>query len=121
MATDDRNRPAAPHSAPAKRGFFGELINKIAVPQIRDRLTDAIVRPGATANIRRAGSPTRVFPSAGQCTTDGTSRCPAPSAKRMGNPESTTPTKEVVVPKSMPTIIPAHLRRVWGGLQGADT
>jgi len=24
------------------RGFFGELINKIAVPQIRDRLTDAI-------------------------------------------------------------------------------
>jgi Fe-S cluster assembly protein SufD len=24
------------------RGFFGELIGKIAVPEVRDRLTDAI-------------------------------------------------------------------------------
>ena len=30
------------------RGFFGELINKIAVPQIRDRLTDAIEHELAT-------------------------------------------------------------------------
>ena len=26
MATDDPDRSAAPHSAPAKRGFFGELM-----------------------------------------------------------------------------------------------
>ena len=26
MVTDDRNRPAAPDTAPAKRGFFSELM-----------------------------------------------------------------------------------------------
>lgn len=34
------------------RGFFGELINKIAVPQIRDRLTDAIEHELATTESR---------------------------------------------------------------------
>jgi Fe-S cluster assembly protein SufD len=31
------------------RGFFGEIISKIAIPDVRDRLTDAIERELAVA------------------------------------------------------------------------
>ena len=37
-------------------------------------------------------------------TTEGVMRDPFLSAKRIGNPESTTPTKELVVPRSIPKI-----------------
>jgi hypothetical protein len=43
-------------------------------------------------------------PSGGKYTTEGVSRTPSESASRMGNPASTIPMSELVVPRSMPTI-----------------
>src|SRR2546427_9424350 len=45
---------------------------------------------------------------AGKWTTDGVSRLPSPSAMTSGMPESTVATSELVVPKSMPTILSTY-------------
>ena len=49
MATDDRNRPAAPHTAPAKRSFFGELMQDMV------RVAAKMVIAFATATAIAAG------------------------------------------------------------------
>src|SRR5258708_2912212 len=41
----------------------------------------------------------------GKCTTEGVNRRPSASAMTSGMPESTVATSELVVPKSMPTIL----------------
>src|SRR5438874_5770418 len=43
-------------------------------------------------------------PSSGKCTTDGVRRSPFSSASKIGNPDSIIPMRELVVPRSMPTI-----------------
>src|SRR5260221_13199890 len=56
--------------------------------------------------MRLASWPTMAATSAaGQCTTDGVSRRPSASAMTSGMPESTVATSELVVPRSMPTIL----------------
>ena len=59
---------------------------------------------GEILNIRLAASPTIGTSSGEYDTTEGVIRDPFLSAKRIGNPESTTPTKEFVVPRSIPNI-----------------
>src|SRR5205085_5762624 len=59
---------------------------------------------GARALARKAGSPTIGSPDSGKCTTDGVRRSPFSSASKIGNPDSIIPIRELVVPRSMPTI-----------------
>src|ERR1017187_2354449 len=56
--------------------------------------------------MRSAACPTMGgAPGAGKWTTDGVNRCPSASAITSGMPESTVATSELVVPRSMPTIL----------------
>ena len=69
------------------------------------RLMLVTTRSGASARRRKALAPTSMLPSSPIQTALGVIRRPSSFAKRMGNPESTTPTAEFVVPKSIPKII----------------
>ena len=62
-------------------------------------------RSGWSTRRRKAFAPTSTLPSAPIHTALGVIRRPSSLAKRIGNPESTTPTAEFVVPKSIPRII----------------
>jgi hypothetical protein len=78
-------------------------------------------RSGSSARRRNAFAPTSTSPSFPIHTALGVIRRPSSFANKIGNPESTTPTAEFVVPKSIPRIISliagnftARLRRVNG-------
>ena len=61
-----------------------------------------------------ATRPTTASPWSGKYTAEGVSRCPSASAKRTGNPESIAPMSELVVPRSMPTIMRRSLNAQRG-------
>ena len=70
------------------------------------RFTLLMTRIESAALRLSALRPTSTFPSSPNQTTLGVIRFPSSSASRMGKPESTTPTAEWVVPRSIPRIIP---------------
>ena len=73
------------------------------------RLTLAMVRGALVTAWRLAGSPTRRSPLFAKATTDGVVRWPSALGITVGRPPSTTATQLLVVPKSIPMILPMLL------------
>src|ERR1700677_43718 len=70
------------------------------------RLIEETVSRGLSPRTRRAAAPTSNGWSApGKWTTEGVRRRPSASAMSTGKPASITPTRALVVPRSMPTIL----------------
>ena len=70
------------------------------------RLIEKIVFVGLVTAWRLAGAPTRRLPSLVNATTDGVVRLPSRLVMTRGSPPSMTATTELVVPRSMPMILP---------------
>src|SRR6267142_1317535 len=84
-----------------------------------NRLTEYTVCSGSSTRTRLAAAPTTASAwAAGKCTTDGVKRRPSASAMTNGMPESTVATSELVVPKSMPTILSMNLEWFETGAAG---
>src|SRR4029450_8692874 len=81
------------------------------------RLMDRMVRSGATTHWLRAALPTRTSPLGAMPTTEGKSRS-APMGTRRMRPSWTTPRTELVVPRSIPMILPCSLIMGLLGLSG---
>ncbi len=74
------------------------------------RLIEKIVFSGLTIACRRATWPTMRSPVLGlTATTDGTSRPPSEEEITVGSPPSMIATTELVVPRSIPMILPICL------------
>src|SRR5262245_35079775 len=69
------------------------------------RLIEKIVRVGLVTAWRLAGAPTRRVPSGEKATTEGVRREPSRFWITFTSPPSITETTELVVPRSMPTIL----------------
>ena len=78
------------------------------------RLMLVMTRSGSIVRRRRAAAPTSISPLRPIQTALGMMRFPSSLASRMGNPESTVPTAELVVPRS----IPRMMSRMAGSLAG---
>src|SRR5919198_3802760 len=81
------------------------------------RLMERIVRSGATTHWLRAALPTRTSPLGAMPTTEGKSRSSPMGTRRM-RPSWTTPRTELVVPRSIPMILPCSLIMGLLGLSG---
>src|SRR5919201_604239 len=81
------------------------------------RLMDRMVRSGATTHWLRAALPTRTSPLGAMPTTEGKSRSSPMGTRRM-RPSWTTPRTELVVPRSIPMILPCSLIMGLLGLSG---
>ena len=68
------------------------------------RLIEKIVFCGFVTCCRRAGVPTRRWPSFAKPTTDGVVRPPSAFGITVGSPPSSTAMHEFVVPRSMPIV-----------------
>ena len=68
------------------------------------RLIEKIVFCGFVTCCRRAGVPTRRWPSFVNATTDGVVRPPSAFGMTVGSPPSSTAMHELVVPRSMPIV-----------------
>ena len=75
------------------RGFFGEIITKIAIPAVRDRLTDAIERELAVTDRKQ----THEHPKTNQCWSSRTCTSPSTIAgrHREGDPQGRRPDRTV--------------------------
>ena len=71
-------------------------------------------RSGSSVLRRKAFAPTSIVPSLPIHTALGVMRLPSSLANRIGNPESTMPTAELVVPKSIPRIMSLIARESRG-------
>ncbi len=80
------------------------------------RLIEDTVFSGSRARVRWAGAPTSGGPDGGKYTTEGVRRSPSAFARRMGKPASMTPMRELVVPRSMPTIMGVSFWRTGVGI-----
>src|SRR5436305_1440812 len=70
-----------------------------------NRLIEYTVFSGLTAACRRASWPTRRSPDLVKATTDGVVRPPSAFGMTTGSPASMTATHELVVPRSIPTVL----------------
>src|SRR5437868_1899878 len=88
-----------------------------------NRLIEKIVFAGLVTAWRLASWPTRRSPPFVKATTEGTVRPPSAEAMTVGSPPSITATTELVVPRSMPMILPMLVAllgvRWFGGLLGS--
>ena len=71
-----------------------------------NRFTEAMVLAGLVMACRLAGAPTRRSPSFLNATTEGVVRPPSALGTTTGSLPSMTATTELVVPRSMPMILP---------------
>ncbi len=69
------------------------------------RFMEAMVFSGLTAAWRRASRPTRRSPDLVNATTDGVVRDPSEFGMTTGSPPSMTAMTELVVPRSIPTVL----------------
>src|SRR5476649_488474 len=70
-----------------------------------NRLIEKIVFCGFVTCCRRAGAPTSRWPSFENATTDGVVRPPSAFGITVGSPPSRTAMHELVVPRSMPSVL----------------
>ena len=103
ICSGDFPRTRGNPSARAVTGTGKFSSNSLVRRPIR-RLMLVTTRSGSSARRRKAFAPTSIEPSAPIHTVLGVIRRPSSLASRIGNPESTTPTAELVVPKSIPKI-----------------
>ncbi len=75
-----------------------------------NRLTENTVFCGFVTCWRRAGAPTRRCPSFVKPTTDGVVRPPSAFGTTVGSPPSRVAIAELVVPRSMPSVLATLLR-----------
>src|ERR1700746_754206 len=87
------------------------------------RLMEKMVFSGLVIAWRLATWPTRRSPDLAKATTDGVIRPPSELVMTCGSPASMAATTELVVPKSMPMILPigSVLLRLCGGRVVRDT
>src|SRR5437588_5402215 len=77
------------------------------------RLMEEIVFSGLTADWRRARLPTRRSPDFVNATTEGVVREPSELGMTTGSPPSMTAITELVVPRSIPTVLGMSSSAVW--------
>src|SRR5215203_5079478 len=70
------------------------------------RLIEKIVFSGFITACRLATVPTRRSPESVKATTDGVVRPPSAFSRTVGSPPSSTATHELVVPRSIPIVLP---------------
>ncbi len=70
------------------------------------RLIEKIVFSGFITAWRLATVPTRRSPDSVKATTDGVVRPPSAFSRTVGSPPSSTATQELVVPRSIPIVLP---------------
>ena len=70
------------------------------------RLIEKIVFSGLVTAWRLAGAPTRRSPLSVKATTDGVVRAPSAFSITVGSPPSSTAMHELVVPRSIPMVLP---------------
>ena len=70
------------------------------------RLIEKIVFSGFITAWRLATVPTRRSPDSVKATTDGVVRPPSAFSRTVGSPPSSTATHELVVPRSIPIVLP---------------
>ena len=70
------------------------------------RLIEKTVFSGLVTACRLAGAPTRRSPPSVNATTEGVVRAPSAFSITVGSPPSRTAMHELVVPRSMPIVLP---------------
>ena len=70
------------------------------------RLIEKTVFSGLVTACRLAGAPTRRSPPSVKATTEGVVRAPSAFSITVGSPPSRTAMHELVVPRSMPIVLP---------------
>src|SRR4051794_29412469 len=70
------------------------------------RLIENTVFSGLVTAWRLAGAPTRRSPPSVKATTDGVVRAPSAFSMTVGSPPSSTAIHELVVPRSIPIVLP---------------
>ena len=104
ISSGDFSNTRGSPSFPAVIGT-GKFSSSSLVRRPISRLMLVTTRSGSSVRRRSAFAPTSTVPSLPIHTALGVIRRPSSLANKIGNPESTTPTAEFVVPRSIPRIM----------------